>query len=186
LLLARLFARPANLLVLDEPTNDLDIDTLELLESLLQDYPGTVLLVSHDRAFLDNVVTQSICFAGGGQLVEIAGGYDDWLRYRAVQAEAAPRKQVAETATPRPAAKAEKPAKARLSFKEARELEGLPARIEALEVEQAQLNERLADPDLYRQQSEAVAGLKQRLDEIETELLALLERWEALEAIGTG
>jgi ATP-binding cassette subfamily F protein uup len=186
LLLARLFARPANLLVLDEPTNDLDIDTLELLESLLQDYPGTVILVSHDRAFLDNVVTQSICFAGDGRLVEIAGGYEDWLRYRQARAEAMPAKPAAEPAKLREAPLRARPAKAGLSYKEGKELEVLPGRIEALELEQAQLNERLADPALYREQAEAVAGLKQRLDAIEAELLALLERWEALEAKTAG
>jgi ATP-binding cassette subfamily F protein uup len=186
LLLARLFARPANLLVLDEPTNDLDIDTLELLETLLQDYPGTVILVSHDRVFLDNVVTQSICFDGGGSLVEIAGGYDDWLRFRSQHAEAAPAKSLTPPAKPREAAKETRPAKSGLSYKEGKELEALPALIEALEQEQAQLNERLADPELYRQRQEAVVGLKQRLEAIEAELLTLLERWEALEAKSTG
>ena len=186
LLLARLFARPANLLVLDEPTNDLDIDTLELLESLLQDYPGTVILVSHDRAFLDNVVTQSICFDGDGRLVEIAGGYQDWQDYRARRNQAEPAKAPPPATKPREAARPAKAGKPRLSFKEAKELEALPSRIEALELEQAQLNERLADPALYREQPEAVAGLKARLDEIEAELLTLLERWEALEAIQNG
>jgi len=187
LLLARLFARPANLLVLDEPTNDLDIDTLELLETLLQEYAGTVILVSHDRTFLDNVVTQSICFDAGGQLVEIAGGYDDWLRYRDREPAVEARASVPQTARPKEAREAVvKPArsgKPRLSFKEARELEALPGQIEVLEQEQAQLNERLADPALYREQAAAVAGLKQRLDDIELELLTLLERWETLEAL---
>jgi ATP-binding cassette subfamily F protein uup len=186
LLLARLFARPANLLVLDEPTNDLDIDTLELLESLLQDYPGTVILVSHDRAFLDNVVTQSVCFDGDGRLVEIAGGYEDWLRFRSLRAETVPARPATEPARPREAPRPARPAKAGLSYKEGKELEALPGRIEALELEQARLNERLADPALYREQAEAVAGLKQRLEAIEAELLALLERWETLEAIQKG
>jgi ATP-binding cassette subfamily F protein uup len=176
LLLARLFARPANLLVLDEPTNDLDIDTLELLEQLLLDYPGTVILVSHDRAFLDNVVTQSMAFAGNGELVEIAGGYADWLDWRGRQVvEAAPARQAKAAPARKPAARSG------LSYKEARELEAIPARIEALEGEQAELNERLADPDLYRRDAALVVGLKARLDEIELELLAALERWEDLE-----
>jgi ATP-binding cassette subfamily F protein uup len=177
LLLARLFARPANLLVLDEPTNDLDIDTLELLEQLLLDYPGTVILVSHDRTFLDNVATQSLAFAGNGELVEIAGGYADWLDWRGRQAaaEAAPAKQAK-------AAPVRKPqAKSGLSYKEAKELEGIPARVEALEQEQAELNGRLADPELYKRDAGQVVGLKARLDEIELELLDLLERWETLE-----
>jgi ATP-binding cassette subfamily F protein uup len=181
LLLARLFARPANLLVLDEPTNDLDIDTLELLEQLLLDYPGTVILVSHDRAFLDNVATQSLVFTGDGNLIEIAGGYADWLDWRARQGTAA--------ATPaKPAKPREEPArkpssgKGGLSYKEARELEGIPARIEALEQEQAELNQRLLDPELYKRDAGQVAGLKARLDAIELELLDVLERWEVLEA----
>lgn len=178
LLLARLFARPANLLVLDEPTNDLDIDTLELLEQLLLDYPGTVILVSHDRAFLDNVVTQSLVFAGDGSLIEIAGGYADWLDWRA-------RRSVVETpakpAKVKDAPARKVPAKSGLSYKETRELDGIPARIEALETEQAELNERLAAPDLYKTSADQVAGLKARLEAIETELLALLERWETLE-----
>ncbi|TCJ11756.1 ATP-binding cassette domain-containing protein [Parasulfuritortus cantonensis] len=181
LLLARLFARPANLLVLDEPTNDLDIDTLELLEQLLLDYPGTVILVSHDRAFLDNVVTQSLVFAGDGRLVEIAGGYADWLDWRArqaaVEALATKPAKVKEAAAPRKPA-----AKAGLSYKEMKELEAIPARIEALEAEQAALNGRLADPELYKSAAGKVAGLKERLDAIELELLDLLARWEALEA----
>lgn len=181
LLLARLFARPANLLILDEPTNDLDIDTLELLESLLQDYAGSVILVSHDRAFLDQVVTQSICFAGQGRLIEIAGGYEDWLRDPARRAPAPasmpPKTRIEKVGRAPPPAE-----KTALSWKESRELEGLPARIEALEMEQASLNERLADPALYREAAHSVAPLKARLDEIETELLDLLARWESLEA----
>jgi len=181
LLLARLFARPANLLVLDEPTNDLDIDTLELLEQLLQDYSGTVILVSHDRAFLDNVVTQSLCFAGDGRVIEIAGGYADWLDWRARLPAARPTPAVPD-APPRPATPAPRPDKARLSWKEGKELEAIPARIEALEKEQAELHVRLADPALYREAASAVAELKARLEWIETELMTLLERWEALEA----
>ncbi len=184
LLLARLFARPANLLVLDEPTNDLDIDTLELLEQLLQDYPGTVLLVSHDRAFLDHVATQSIVFEGEGRLTEIAGGYDDWLRYRAHRPPAAGKpkadKPAAKPAQSKPAQS--KPAKSGLSYKENKELEAIPGRIEALEAEQAALAAQLADPTIYRDRPDAVKALNARAGAIEEELLELLARWEALEA----
>ncbi len=180
LLLARLFARPANLLVLDEPTNDLDIDTLELLEQLLQDYPGTVILVSHDRTFLDNVVTQSIVFEGEGRLTEIVGGYADWLAWRAGrEAEAA--KSAAKPA-PRPASMRAPTPKAGLSFKEARELEALPAHIEALEAEQAGIAARLSDPVLYQGDPQAATALHARTEAIEAELLDALTRWEALEA----
>ena len=183
LLLARLFARPANLLVLDEPTNDLDIDTLELLEQLLQDYSGTVLIVSHDRTFLDNVVTQSIVFEGDGKLTEIVGGYADWLAWRQRQQRAT--SESPQAAAPRVSAQAA-PAKAvsksKLSYKEARELEALPARLEALEAEQAQIAERLADPALYQSSPQEAAVLQARSEAIETELLDALARWEALEA----
>jgi ATP-binding cassette subfamily F protein uup len=176
-LLARLFARPANLLVLDEPTNDLDIDTLELLEQLLQDYSGTVLIVSHDRAFLDNVVTQSIVFEGEGRLIEIVGGYADWCAWKAQQTEvAAPRVIRAKPGSLLPA---DKPAfKAGLSFKEARELETLP--------ERAQIAERLADPALYLSGPQEATGLHARSEAIEAELLVALARWEALEAKQAG
>ncbi|MHB1401801.1 MAG: ATP-binding cassette domain-containing protein [Thiobacillus sp.] len=183
LLLARLFARPANLLVLDEPTNDLDIDTLELLEQLLQEYSGTVLIVSHDRTFLDNVVTQSIVFEGDGKLTEIVGGYADWQMWKAQQAKAAQQpasaKAPATTASPKPAAKSS------LSYKEARELEALPGQIQALEAEQGTLAARLADPALYQDPPHA-AALHARTEAIEAELLDALARWEALEAKQAG
>ncbi|MDA8129618.1 MAG: ATP-binding cassette domain-containing protein [Betaproteobacteria bacterium] len=182
LLLARLFARPANLLVLDEPTNDLDIDTLELLEQLLQDYAGTVIIVSHDRAFLDNVVTQSIAFEGAGRLTEIVGGYAEWRAWQQRQREAI---EPPRAAAPKPVAQApqSRPAsKSKLSFKEARELDALPAQIEALEAEQAQIAERLCDPALYQAAGQEAAGLQARADAIETQLLEALARWEALEA----
>jgi ABC transport system ATP-binding/permease protein len=182
LLLARLFARPANLLVLDEPTNDLDIDTLELLEQLLQDYAGTVILVSHDRAFLDNVATQSLCYEGEGRWLGIAGGYADWQDYRARQAAPSKAKVEKPKEAPVAAAKTDKP-RTKLSYKEGRELEAIPERIEALELEQAELNERLADPTLYRETPQIVSELKARLDTIEVELLDLLERWEVLEKL---
>ncbi len=180
LLLARLFARPANLLVLDEPTNDLDIDTLELLEQLLQDYPGTVILVSHDRAFLDNVVTQSIVFEGEGRLTEIVGGYADWLAWRARREAAAATPAAKPAAKPAPA-RASTP-KAGLSYKEARELEALPAHIEALEAEQAGIAARLSDPALYQSDPQGATALHARAEAIEAELLDALTRWEGLEA----
>jgi ATP-binding cassette subfamily F protein uup len=183
LLLARLFARPANLLVLDEPTNDLDIDTLELLEQLLQEYSGTVLIVSHDRTFLDNVVTQSIVFEGDGKLTEIVGGYADWLAWRQRQQRAA--SESAQAASPKTSAQPApaKPApKSKLSYKEARELEALPAQLQALEAEQAQIAQRLADPALYQSSPQEAAALQARSETIEAELLDALARWEALEA----
>ena len=180
LLLARLFARPANILVLDEPTNDLDIDTLELLEQLLQDYAGTVILVSHDRAFLDNVATQSIVFAGAGQLLEIPGGYADWLTWRERQSVASV--PFAKAAPVKPAvAPAAKPKKAGLGFKEQKELEALPGRIAALESEQAEVTARMTDPAIYADHVRS-AELHARAAAIEESLLDLLARWEELEA----
>jgi ATP-binding cassette subfamily F protein uup len=183
LLLARLFARPANLLVLDEPTNDLDIDTLELLEQLLQDYSGTVIIVSHDRAFLDNVVTQSIVFEGEGRLTEIVGGYADWQAWKTLQGKTGSQPVAARTA-PQPVSSKPAP-KGKLSYKEARELEGLPARIEALELEQTELAAKLADPGLYQGSPQDASALHARVEAIEAELLDALARWEALEAKGT-
>ena len=182
LLLARLFARPANLLVLDEPTNDLDIDTLELLEQLLQDYAGTVIVVSHDRTFLDNVVTQSIAFEGDGELVEIAGGYADWRAWRDRRtAEAAQAAARPEPVKPAPAPRAASRG-VKLSYKESRELEALPAQIEALEAEQADIAVRLSDPTLYQTDAQAATALHARSEAIEAELLDALTRWEALES----
>jgi ATP-binding cassette subfamily F protein uup len=178
LLLARLFARPANVLVLDEPTNDLDIDTLELLESLLQDYAGTLFLVSHDRAFLDNVVTQTIAYEGAGRWKEYAGGYADWKRASTagITASAA--------AQPPPAKDpvARKVSTAKLTYKETRELEAAPGLIEALEREQAELANRLADPAIYQDRTVDVKALNAKHAENEIELMRLLERWETLEA----
>ncbi|HET9577813.1 MAG TPA: ATP-binding cassette domain-containing protein [Usitatibacter sp.] len=178
LLLARLFSRPANVLVLDEPTNDLDIETLELLESLLQDYDGTLLLVSHDRAFIDNVVTQTIAFEGDGRWKEYAGGYGDWVRARNFAAEQAPAAEAQKKPVQEKAA-ARRPAK--LGFNEARELEALPAALEALEREQAALAAKLADPATYADRSIDVAALNRRHDAIDAELTRLLARWEELE-----
>ncbi len=179
LLLARLFARPANILVLDEPTNDLDIDTLELLEQLLQDYSGTVILVSHDRAFLDNVVTQSIVFAGEGRLLELPGGYSDWLGWRARLEVARPAEKPV-PAKPAPAPAVEKPKKSGLSYKEQKELDALPERIATLETEQADLARQLSDPAVYADHNRA-ASLSARSAEIDEVLLELLARWEELE-----
>ena len=174
LLLARLFARPANVLVLDEPTNDLDIESLELLEAALQDYDGTLLLVSHDRAFLDNVVTQTLAPSGDGTWREYAGGYSDWLRQRPQQ-----KPVVAEKA-----AFVERPrSRQKLSFKETRELQALPDEIEALEAEARNLTERMSAPDYFRQPPEVLRGDKARLTEIEDLLNRKLERWTALESI---
>ncbi|HEX5675863.1 MAG TPA: ATP-binding cassette domain-containing protein [Azonexus sp.] len=181
LLLARLFARPANVLVLDEPTNDLDIETLELLEELLSNYDGTLFLVSHDRTFLDNVVTQTIAAEGDGVWKEYAGGYSDWAAYKASLAKDA-QKQKAEV---KPAVKAVEPARAKtdkLSWKEQRELEALPGNIAALEGEQAGLSQRLADPAIYQRDPQAAQKAAERLAAIDDELTALLERWEILEA----
>ncbi len=185
LLLARLFARPANVLVLDEPTNDLDIETLELLEQLLQDYPGTLFLVSHDRAFLDNVVTQTIAAEGDGVWHEYAGGYSDWFAYqqRRQAAKAQAREEKAAAPKEDKAAKA-KPVK--LSYKENKELEALPDRIAALEAEQAGLSQRLEDPGLYQRDPQEAQRCSARLGEIDEELLLLLERWEELEAKSKG
>jgi ATP-binding cassette subfamily F protein uup len=182
LLLARLFTQPANVLVLDEPTNDLDIETLELLEELLAQYDGTLFLVSHDRAFLDNVVTQVIAFEGDGKLIEYVGGYEDWVRVKKYQATVAMAKPVVAT-PPRP--QAAPPGKAgaagKLSFKEARELEELPKRIEVLEHEQGDIAAHLADGTIYRDDVQRARNLQARNDEIEADLLAAMARWEELE-----
>ena len=185
MLLARLFALPANVLVLDEPTNDLDIDTLELLEELLQSYSGTVFLVSHDRRFLDNVVTSTIAWEGDasyggrpGLWREYEGGYEDWKVQRARGRVAAPAAPVTKAvAASKPA-----PAKAKLSYKEQRELDALPARIEALEAEQKTLHERLASPTLYTESPGRAGELHARSEAIDTELTQALERWEVLGA----
>jgi len=179
LLLAKLFTKPANVLVLDEPTNDLDAETLELLEELLLDYSGTLLLVSHDRDFLNSVVTSTLVLDGTGQVEEFVGGYDDWLRQAqaALPAEPTPRKAAEET--PRPPK--ERPRK--LSFKENQELAALPDRIAALEEEQAVLLATLADPEFYKSAGSEVARLNARLPELEAELAAAYARWEELETL---
>ncbi len=186
LLLARIFAQPANLVVLDEPTNDLDLDTLDILEDLLQDYPGTVLLVSHDRTFLDNVVTQVIASEGEGRWVENPGGYGDWLAI--VRARASTQQGL--VATPGEAAGGKsvrgRRRAAKLSFSEERDLAALPGRLDALEHEQKTLGGRLSDPGLYRDDPVEVKRLKARFDAIEAEMLTGLARWEELEAKRSG
>jgi ATP-binding cassette subfamily F protein uup len=184
LLLARLFARPANVLVLDEPTNDLDIETLELLEQLLQDYTGTLFLVSHDRTFLDNVVTQTIAAEGNGVWKEYAGGYVDWLRCTKEDQKAAEAALKAASAAQGKAAKGSKQAN-KLSWKEQRELEDLPGKIAALEAEQTTLAKRLEAPSVHSTPGEG-AKIAARLEAIEAELLALLDKWEKLEARANG
>ena len=182
LLLARLFAKPANVLVLDEPTNDLDIETLELLEELLTDYDGTVFLVSHDRTFLDNVVTQVIVAEGDGLWREYVGGYSDWERVRPAAATAAraPAKTLAKPEVV--IAPIDTDAKQKkLSYKEQRALEELPALIAKLEEEQKAITARLADPDLYAKQPQEVQALNQRYAEIDDLLLENLEKWETIE-----
>jgi ATP-binding cassette subfamily F protein uup len=179
LLLAKLFTRPSNLLVMDEPTNDLDSETLELLEELLLDYSGTLLLVSHDREFLNNVVTSTLVFQGEGKVAEYVGGYDDWLRQSA--AAVPPGSPIAPVLQEKPRRQDERPRK--LTFKEERELESLPARIGELEGEQEKLHRTLADPEFYRTKGAEVAKLNARLEEIERELAEAYRRWEELEAV---
>ncbi len=184
LLLARLFAKPANVLVLDEPTNDLDIDTLELLEELLEEYTGTVFLVSHDRTFLDNVVTQVIVAEGEGMWREYIGGYSDWERMRPASSPTSTAKAANKAeggATSKDAAQTASKAK-KLSYKEQRALEELPALIAQLEAEQKAISARLADADLYVKQPQEVQKLNQRFAEIDGLLLDALEKWEAIEA----
>jgi ATP-binding cassette subfamily F protein uup len=177
LLLARLFTRPANVLVLDEPTNDLDIETLELLESRLMEFPGTLLLVSHDRTFIDNVVTSTLVFEGDGCVREYVGGYEDWLRQRTDVTVSSPR------ITAKPAARqAPKPAAPRkLTYREQQELERLPGDIESLELEHRDLAARVAGADFYKESSEAITRALERLRALETETLQAYARWEELE-----
>ncbi len=176
LLLAKLFTQPANLLILDEPTNDLDMETLDLLEELLLDYQGTVLLVSHDRSFLNNVVTSSLIFDGKGDVEEIIGGYDDWL---ATQSTVEP---IAKKEKAKPAPRKERIRK--LSFKEKKELEKLPEQIDELETEQAEIHEKLASPEIYKDGDSAlITTLKERLQAIEIELEKTYLRWDELDQI---
>lgn len=177
LLLAKMFTKPSNILVLDEPTNDLDAETLDLLEELLSVYPGTVLLVSHDRAFLNNVVTSTLVFEGDGQVKEYAGGYDDWIRQKAENAaQAAPAAAKVEPVR----VKAERAKK--LSFKDQRELESLPQLIETLETQQAELQQKLAEPAFYQQPGPEIAKVTNQLATIHEQLQTAYARWEELES----
>ncbi len=190
LLLARLFAKPSNLLVMDEPTNDLDVETLELLEEMVANYAGTLLLVSHDRAFLDNVVTSTLVFEGRGQINEYVGGYSDWLRQRRDVAAPAPPLPVstaaqAESGAAATAEMARPRAKARrLSYKDQRELDAMPEKIQRLEAEQLQLQAVIADPALFQGSDERGKHALQRLTSLAAELEIAYARWDALESSG--
>jgi len=175
LLLARLFIQPANLLVLDEPTNDLDVETLELLEELLCNYDGTLILVSHDRTFLDNVVTSTLAFEGDGVVNEYVGGYEDWLR----QSKSRTTKTEKKTAVKKETVKSEKK-KTKLSYKDQYELDTLPQKIETLESEQEDIQKQVSEPDFYQQEKNIVDKALTRLSEIEKELESTYERWEEL------
>ncbi|MHB8455966.1 MAG: ATP-binding cassette domain-containing protein [Acidiferrobacterales bacterium] len=182
LLLARLFAQPANLLVLDEPTNDLDVETLELLEELLTDYDGTLLLVSHDRAFLDNVVTSTLAFEGDGHIGEYVGGYSDWLRQqRKAPTRAEPKGRPDRAA---PAADRQTGNSRRLSYKQQQELKAFPGKIETLEAEQARLHAAMSAPGFYQQPGDQIAASQSRLEAVAREIQAAYRKWEALEAQG--
>ena len=178
LLLARLFTRPANLLVMDEPTNDLDVETLELLEALLAEYQGTLLLVSHDRAFLDNVVTSTLVFEGDGRIGEYVGGYSDWQAWKAKQTV---QKTPAARARPTSARPRTPPATRKLSYKDQRELDALPARIEELEQRQQALQQQTSDPAFYKQDGDTIAQTLAELDALNAELEAAYDRWAELE-----
>ena len=191
LLLARLLTRPANVLVMDEPTNDLDLETLELLEAQLVEFPGTLLIVSHDRRFLNNVVTSTLVFEGGGQVQEYVGGYDDWMLQRQTKAQGpGPRAQSATAGQDRRAAdgraaqsrvEAPRP-KTRLSYKEKLEFEGLPARIDALEGERAALEAKVAGPEFYRESADVIRSTLARIETLAAELDAVYRRWDELDS----
>ncbi|HEY0332151.1 MAG TPA: ATP-binding cassette domain-containing protein [Stenotrophomonas sp.] len=183
LLLARLFAQPSNLLVMDEPTNDLDVETLELLEELLADYAGTLLLVSHDRDFLDNVVTSTLVMEGDGRVGEYIGGYSDWLRQRPTEVEAVVRAPVAASPSSGAAPIAEPAAaKRKLSYKDARELEQLPVRIEALESQLAAMGQAMNEPAFYQRDNAGVTEHTQRMTALQAELEQAYARWQALDS----
>jgi ATP-binding cassette subfamily F protein uup len=179
LLLARLLTRPANVLVLDEPTNDLDIETLELLESYLIEWPGTLLLVSHDRAFIDHVVTSTLVFESGGHVQEYVGGYEDWLRQRGTR-EMAPEAQLerAERTAELPVAIA---TRKKPTYREQKELDQLPVQIETLEREQAHVTASIADPHFYRQPADSITHTLARLEALKNELHDAYARWEELD-----
>jgi ABC transport system ATP-binding/permease protein len=190
LLLARLFTRPANVLVLDEPTNDLDLETLELLEAQLVAWPGTLLLVSHDRVFLDNVVTSTLVFEGSGRVAEYVGGYEDWVRVRRAAAIAESRAAAVPAASSAESRKAPSPGAAagrrRLSYMEQREFDQLPARIEGLEAEQDTLQRAVAAPGFYKEAPEAIRGALARLEALQLELVSAYARWDELDSRASG
>jgi ATP-binding cassette subfamily F protein uup len=178
-MLARLFAHPANLLVMDEPTNDLDIDTLELLEEYVAEFPGTLLIVSHDRAFLDDVVTSLLVFEGTGRVREFVGGYSDWVRYREQQ-----QRRIARPAAPRTETLVrDAPKPRRLSYQDQRELDSLPALLERLEAEKQQIEAQLSDGSLYQGKPAALNERLGRLAAIGQELEAGYARWGELESL---
>lgn len=188
LLLAKLFSKPANLLVLDEPTNDLDIETLELLEEVLDSFQGTVLIVSHDRVFLDNVATSTLVFEGNGKVIEYIGGYDDWLRQGGspkllgVQDEKQTAVMIETTVqSAKSVVTQEQSTKRKLSYKDQRELDALPAKIEALESELEILQEQVNNPDFYQQSTDVTSVVLEKLTNMQLELDGLLERWSELE-----
>jgi ABC transport system ATP-binding/permease protein len=186
LLLARLFTRPANVLILDEPTNDLDLETLELLEAELVEWPGTLLLVSHDRAFLDNVVTSTIVFDSDGEVREYVGGYEDWVRQRATAAvHVAPAAKARRASSAVAAEPVVAPLAKKLSYREQRELKELPARIEALEAELRDVNAAVVDPLFYTKGADVIRASLARQDEIAAELASKYARWDALDSRST-
>ena len=184
LLLARLFKRSSNLLVLDEPTNDLDEETLELLEEIVSSYEGTLLLVSHDREFLNNVVTSVLALDGDGNVTEYGGGYDDYARQKALQAPKATTGSASTTskASSATASTAAKPTKSKLSFKEQKELESLPGKIEQAETERESLHTAMASPGFYQQESSAITAAVAQLAKLDEQLALLYARWEELES----
>jgi ATP-binding cassette subfamily F protein uup len=195
LLLARLFTRPANVLVLDEPTNDLDIETLELLEERLTEWSGTLILVSHDRAFIDHVVTSTLAFEGNGQVHEYVGGYEDWVRQRPSPAAAAPAQTMplpstlpasgasnrSRTPLPLPAAPGPRPTR-KLSFRERQELSTLPSRIEQLEAEQRRLEGAVADPAFYKEPAEVITASLARLESLQAAIADAYAKWDELDS----
>ncbi len=186
LLLAKLFSKPSNVLVLDEPTNDLDIETLELLEELVMDYKGTVLVVSHDREFVNNVVTSTLVFEGDAQVNEYVGGYDDWLEYSKTRAKlenSAARTNAADKSSSSLGAAQKKTGKSKkLSYKDQRELDALPAQIETFENEIESLQARMAADDFYKQEKQTILEVQKQLEEMQAGLAQCYTRWEQLEA----
>jgi ATP-binding cassette subfamily F protein uup len=188
LLLARLFTRPANVVVLDEPTNDLDLETLEMLEARLVEWPGTLLLVSHDRIFLDHIVSSTVAFEGDGRIVEYVGGYEDWLRQRPLPPSGAERGSRSQQSgsgaadTDRPRGGSAGPVARKLSYNEQRELHALPKKIEALEAEQAELHAKVHGSSFYKDGTEGIAQTLARLAAVDDELLAALARWDELDS----